>query len=170
MDDATATGLAIDIALKHRETKDVVRFSSPERRTEDPVYEMELLVEEPGAYKWTIQATPYPPLPMPTLHVLEPGSNAPALLLKPEHGDVTAEVLIDSQLYMPNQVSIAAGEAVMWTNEDEMTHQVAWQDLQLDDSELIKPGESLTMTFDRAGEFDYYCGPHPWMTGTVVVE
>lgn len=170
MEDAVQPGLAIAIALRNRETKEVVRFSSPERRTSEPLYEMELLVEEPGAYKWAIQPKPYPALPMPTLHVLEPGSDPATSIPAKREGKVTGKVRIAKQAYAPQRVSIAAGEAVTWTNNDEMTHQVAFQALELDDSPLFAPGESMTITFDRAGEFAYYCGPHPWMTGSVVVE
>jgi plastocyanin len=156
--------------MRNRETKEVVRFSSPERRTTDPMYEMELFVEEPGAYKWAIQPKPYPPLPMPTLHVLEAGSDPATSVQAERDGKVTGKVRIAKQAYAPAFLTIAAGEAVTWTNNDDMTHQVAFQALEMDDSPLIEPGESVTVTFDRAGEFPYYCGPHPWMTGTVVVE
>ena len=168
MVDHSAPGLAIAILLKHRETEEIVRFSSRERRTSNPVYEMELLVEEPGAYKWSVQPKPYSPLPMPTLHVLAPGSDPDTALPKTRQGQVAGEVTIDAQMYTPNTVTIARGEAVTWTNNDRMTHQVAWRALELDDSPLIEPGESFTMTFERAGEYPYFCGPHPWMTGTVV--
>ncbi|MBT5206234.1 MAG: hypothetical protein HOM00_03905, partial [Acidimicrobiaceae bacterium] len=31
-------------------------------------------------------------------------------------------------------------------------------------------GDSFSHTFTEAGTFDYFCTPHPWMTGTVVVD
>ena len=36
--------------------------------------------------------------------------------------------------------------------------------------DMLAQGDSWSYTFDEAGEFDYYCLPHPFMTATVVVE
>lgn len=32
------------------------------------------------------------------------------------------------------------------------------------------PIYSFTVTFDKAGKYDYFCALHPWMTGTITVE
>ena len=37
-------------------------------------------------------------------------------------------------------------------------------------SGAIKPGESFTQTFDKAGTFEYFCEFHPNMKGTIVVK
>jgi plastocyanin len=37
------------------------------------------------------------------------------------------------------------------------------------DSGDIAPGETFSYTFTEAGTFDYFCTPHPWMMGTVIV-
>lgn len=36
-------------------------------------------------------------------------------------------------------------------------------------SEFLDPGDAYALRFERAGSFDYYCQPHPYMTGRVVV-
>ncbi|MCC2629636.1 MAG: Copper binding protein plastocyanin/azurin family, partial [Thermomicrobiales bacterium] len=38
-----------------------------------------------------------------------------------------------------------------------------------DDSGLIEPGDSFRQTFDEPGTYRYRCGPHPGMTGVIVV-
>jgi plastocyanin len=38
------------------------------------------------------------------------------------------------------------------------------------DSGFLATGDSFSFTFDQAGEFEYYCLPHPWMRAKVVVE
>lgn len=162
-------GLPCSITLKSRATQETTRVSSPAEKTDDPVYEIDLLIDEPGAYKWNIQAEPFPPTAMPTLHVLATGSEPATPIPTLPTGRISAEVTASGQAFAPRQVTVAAGEAVRWTNDDHMAHQVAWHDLQLDDSALIEPGESLAVTFDTPGTFSYYCGPHPWMTGEVVV-
>jgi len=37
------------------------------------------------------------------------------------------------------------------------------------DSGLLDPGESFSFTFTTPGTFDYYCIPHPFMQGQIVV-
>jgi len=38
------------------------------------------------------------------------------------------------------------------------------------DSQLIKPGDTWSFTFAKAGRYPYHCGLHPWMTGVVDVQ
>jgi len=33
---------------------------------------------------------------------------------------------------------------------------------------LLDPGMSFSQTVTEPGTYGYACGPHPWMTGTVV--
>ena len=35
---------------------------------------------------------------------------------------------------------------------------------------LLNPDESFSYTFTEAGEFDYYCLPHPFMAAKVIVQ
>jgi len=37
------------------------------------------------------------------------------------------------------------------------------------DSHLIKPGNTWSFTFAKAGRYPYHCGLHPWMLGVVNV-
>lgn len=85
---------------------------------------------------------------------------------------------LDSQLnvieiknfaYTPKDITIKIGETVTWINKDSMAH-----DAQADDKswnvDLMVQGESQTKKFDKAGTYNYHCGPHPWMKGTIVVK
>ena len=38
------------------------------------------------------------------------------------------------------------------------------------DSGDIVPGETFSYVFDQSGTFNYFCIPHPFMEGTVIVE
>lgn len=40
---------------------------------------------------------------------------------------------------------------------------------RLFDSDSIVWGETFRFTFDTPGTYDYFCIPHPFMKGTVVV-
>ena len=41
--------------------------------------------------------------------------------------------------------------------------------LTFEDSSPIAPGETFREVFTDSGEYGYFCSPHPFMTGTVVV-
>ena len=56
-----------------------------------------------------------------------------------------------------------------WVNHSDVAHTVAGDDLAFDDSGLIEPGDSFRQTFDEPGTYRYHCGPHPDMTGEIVV-
>lgn len=81
-----------------------------------------------------------------------------------------AEVSIESYRFVPAEVLIRAGESVRWTNREKRTsHSVVFPAEGGLESERMFPDESWQRRFDRAGRYEYHCGPHPEMRGTVVV-
>jgi plastocyanin len=79
-----------------------------------------------------------------------------------------------NECFIPNAVSIAAGSTVVWSNDDTAAHTVtSGKDVTPDgvfDSGLFMAGKTFSHKFDDAGEYDYFCIVHPWMTGLVSVE
>jgi plastocyanin len=57
---------------------------------------------------------------------------------------------------------------VTWVNDDSGRHTVTSKDGAFD-SGMMGKGQSFSYTFDKAGEYQYFCQPHPNMAGTVVV-
>lgn len=78
-------------------------------------------------------------------------------------------VVIRGFAFGPGEVRIRPGERVTWINCDTDAH-TSTADNGEWDSPLLAPGDAFTQTFEAAGEFDYHCTPHPFMTGRVVVE
>jgi nitrite reductase (NO-forming) len=82
-----------------------------------------------------------------------------------------------SEFYVPTEITVSAGTTVTWTNDDTTIHTVVEGGPQgggagatpAFDSSIIAPGATWENTFDTAGEFDYYCNLHPFMTGKVTV-
>jgi plastocyanin len=77
--------------------------------------------------------------------------------------------LPQSYLFDPADISVAAGSTVTWKNSDQFTHSVrltgSGQTIG-----MMKPGESVSFTFAKAGVYAYDCSLHPQnMTGTVTV-
>jgi nitrite reductase (NO-forming) len=80
--------------------------------------------------------------------------------------------------YTPGELRVALGATVTWRNDDSVIHTVTSGASTgtvttpdgLFDSGDLQPGESFSFTFDEPGTFDYFCTPHPWMVGRIVVE
>jgi plastocyanin len=73
-----------------------------------------------------------------------------------------------SNSFNPNPVEVKVGETVTWVNDDSGRHTVASKD-GVFESGLMGKGESFSYTFDKAGEYQYFCSPHPNMVGAVMV-
>jgi plastocyanin len=82
--------------------------------------------------------------------------------------------------YSPKLTTISVGGTVTWINNDTLFHTVtsgfstgelgkAGTPDGLFDSGEVQAGETFQHTFDEIGTFDYFCTPHPWMIGQVVV-
>jgi plastocyanin len=66
-------------------------------------------------------------------------------------------------------LEVDAGETVAWVNTSAVPHQVVFEDRAFESSLLLKQGDRFNVTFDEPGEYRYFCGPHPDMTGVVEV-
>jgi plastocyanin len=73
-----------------------------------------------------------------------------------------------SYLFAPTAIQVPVGTAVTWHNGDNFTHSVQVAGVN-DQGQIARPGESVSITFDRAGTYDYRCTFHPKMTGQVTV-
>lgn len=67
------------------------------------------------------------------------------------------------------EIRVPRGTRVTWVNCDAEAH-TSTSDGTGWDSGLLAPNATYSRTFEQAGSFAYHCEPHPFMTGTVVVE
>ncbi len=79
------------------------------------------------------------------------------------------EIRIDNFAFDPNNITIALGDTVTWTNYDSSKHTVTEDNGEFD-SEDLDTEDSFSWTFDVAGNYSYHCGRHSSMTGMVNVE
>jgi plastocyanin len=77
-------------------------------------------------------------------------------------------VVLRNTTFVPGRIQITAGTTVVWRNEDQLIHTVTANDKSFD-SGLLQPGKTYRRTFDKPGQYPYYCLPHPFMKGVVVV-
>jgi plastocyanin len=73
-----------------------------------------------------------------------------------------------SNSYSPNPIEAKVGETVTWVNHDSIIHTVSSTDGSFD-SGILQRGQTFSYTFDKEGEYSYYCALHPNMVGTVSV-
>jgi plastocyanin len=71
--------------------------------------------------------------------------------------------------FTPSRLEIEVGTTVVWTNNTETSHTVTGKDLAFEDSGPFGQGETYSQTFTEPGTYSYFCSPHPFMTGTIVV-
>jgi plastocyanin len=87
--------------------------------------------------------------------------------------------------YSPSVKTVAVGTTVTWTNNGGSMHTVTTCDSNhsvsqcpvmnaagLDgfDSNSIASGGTFSHTFTASGTYYYYCRPHPWMQGEIIVQ
>jgi nitrite reductase (NO-forming) len=114
------------------------------------------------------------------------GNGATATATSEPAAEIGAEVTITvdafdpanaDDAYDPRELTIEAGTTVRWTNMDAIAHTVtsgvsdgtSGTPDGTFDSGFLNEGDTFTYTFEEPGEFDYYCTPHPWMQGKVIV-
>lgn len=67
-------------------------------------------------------------------------------------------------------VIVELNNTVTWVNQDRHFHTVTSFIPGLFDSDSIDPGKEWKFTFAKPGKYRYYCKPHPWMLGAIIVK
>ena len=78
-------------------------------------------------------------------------------------------VTIQGFKFLPADVTVKVGDVVVWANQDSVPHTVESSDGTLKSDELSK-GDTYKFTFTKAGKYDYNCGIHKSMHGSVMVQ
>jgi plastocyanin len=74
--------------------------------------------------------------------------------------------------FQPTNISVKQGGKVIWVNcsaSGDPPH-TSTADGGAWDSPTLAPGAAYGRTFDQVGSFPYHGSPHPFLTGTVIVE
>jgi plastocyanin len=80
----------------------------------------------------------------------------------------TTGVSITSTGFHPSSVTVVAGDAVTWTNNDAFRHQVVANDGSFS-SPVLAANQSFSHVFRNGGTFAYHDGIRPRLRGTVAV-
>lgn len=79
------------------------------------------------------------------------------------------EVAIEGFAYKPAEISILVGSTITWQNKDSVIHTVTDRGNSFNSGNL-SGGKTYSYTFEERGIFEYYCIPHPYMQGKVIVD
>ena len=92
-----------------------------------------------------------------------------------------ASTLTDTA-FSPNSIEVTVGQNVAWTNDDSAFHTVTSGTAGAADAgkefdsgltgptALTSKGKTFEHTFDRIGDYPYFCTLHPAMVGNVIVK
>jgi len=82
-----------------------------------------------------------------------------------------AAVTIKKFKFIPEVLEITKGQKVRWTNREKRQYHTVWfEKYGEEESEWLFPEDFFEKTFDKTGEFEYRCGPHPEMIGKIIVK
>ncbi|MFL5761257.1 MAG: PQQ-dependent dehydrogenase, methanol/ethanol family [Thermomicrobiales bacterium] len=108
------------------------------------------------------------------------GTKGPAKAPPPPSSEVQASAVAVNHVdiidfgFSPGVIVVPPGTTVTWTNTGKQPHSatstVSETNAVQFDSGILQPGESYSFTFDKAGTYDYFCVPHPFMRGKVIVD
>ena len=97
----------------------------------------------------------------------EPSQAAAACEPAAVDADFAGAVSIKDFLMDPSTVTIKAGEAVAWTNDDAPSHTATMDDIDCS-TDSIASGATAKLKFNVAGTYKYHCRIHAAMTGFTV--
>ncbi|OLB08749.1 MAG: hypothetical protein AUH22_01175 [Gemmatimonadetes bacterium 13_2_20CM_1_70_33] len=82
---------------------------------------------------------------------------------------VAADVRMAIYKFGTDSVTIAAGQAVRWINDDPVEHTVTFDGTE-GGSPVLPHNGTFIHRFDKPGRYTYHCTPHPFMKGVVIVK
>lgn len=91
-------------------------------------------------------------------------SNAPLSV-----GGKTERASIRDYAFAPGNLQIPVGATVTWTNYDDVPHTATAKDGNWDTG-ILNKGDTKTLSFDKAGDYTYYCTVHPSMVARLQVQ
>jgi plastocyanin len=95
-----------------------------------------------------------------------------AEIAPPIPGTAQAVIAMQNFAYTPDSIRVAAGTTVTWANCEPPTidsHTATAKDAGWK-SGFLAPGAKYSRVFATPGRFEYFCEPHPFMHGVIIVE
>jgi plastocyanin len=95
-----------------------------------------------------------------------------AAIAPPIPGTTQQVIAMQNFAFAPDSIRVAAGTTVTWANCEPPTidshtataRDATWQ------SGFLAPGAKYSRVFAAPGRYEYFCEPHPFMHGVIIVE
>ena len=97
----------------------------------------------------------------------ESSAGAPPTDPAPAEDSVTVDIA--DFAFDPEELSVAAGTAIVWTNGDDFAHTAQADDGGFDTGTIEAGMSSEPVVLEEPGTYSYICGIHNAMTGTITV-
>jgi glucose/arabinose dehydrogenase/plastocyanin/quercetin dioxygenase-like cupin family protein len=111
------------------------------------------------------QPQPQQPPPQPQPQQQPPPQQQPQQVQQPQ-------VVMQNNSYQPQRITVEAGTAVRWVNQDGVAHTVTSGTPQNPtgrfDSGTMQQGQRFSFTFEQPGTYQYFCRVHPAQMRAVV--
>ena len=78
-------------------------------------------------------------------------------------------VTMEAVAFQPADLTVSAGDTIVWTNNDPFPHTVTAKS-GIFDSKPLPAGKAWTYRAQKKGDYPYVCTLHPTMTGTIHVK
>lgn len=172
------TGLDYPIALR-RGPDDALYLAFPaygDNNLAGAVVRFEPGGAEPVAMDAELAAKAHCPGATPYVAVTPGPAGSPVVPPGQDHGSAepgSNEIAIEIKdfAFLPDNITVAVGTTITWTNRDPVAHTATATDNPgTFSSGNIAPGDSFSSTFDKPGTIPYVCVYHPNMRATVTVE
>ena len=81
---------------------------------------------------------------------------------------VKGDINVAGFAFMPAKIAAQVGKALTFLNSDDTPHQISV--VNGPRTAVFLRGQRASLTFDKAGEYNYICGLHPSMKGVIEVK
>ena|SRR5438093_10267029 len=80
----------------------------------------------------------------------------------------TMMIKVENYSFMPSELVVKPGTTVIWVNKDDSPHTISSTNHVLA-SKAMDTDDQFSFTFDKEGDYKYFCTLHPYMVGVVKV-
>ena len=85
-------------------------------------------------------------------------------------GGDTVQVAMKDILFVPEKITARVGQTVVWTNQDDVEHDVKATKGADFKSKTLSKGDTYAAKLTKAGSIDYLCTIHPSQRGRITVD
>lgn len=82
----------------------------------------------------------------------------------------TITINIKDYAYSKKSVTVKKGTIIKWVNKDSMKHDVNSKKFGGPKGPLLSKGKSYSWRAEKSGTYNYFCTPHPYMKGKIIVK